>query len=128
MLIHLINSYYEYAQNTDADNILILSFEQMKKDPKATVNTIADYLGYRLSEDIIQKIVEQTKFAAMKLNPTANNGWMAEYHTEGATPFMRKGVVGDWRNYFTDEQSAKLDVLIREKLEGTDLVFDYGEQ
>ena len=113
---------------TDADNILILSFEQMKKDPKATVNTIADYLGYRLSEDIIQKIVEQTKFDAMKLNPTANNGWMAEYHTEGATPFMRKGVVGDWRNYFTDEQSVKLDALICEKLEGTDLVFDYGEQ
>ena len=50
----------------------------MKKDSKATVNTIADYLGYRLSEDIIQKIVKQTEFDAMKLNPTANNGWMVE--------------------------------------------------
>ena len=87
----------------------------MKKDSKATVNTIADYLGYRLSEDIIQKIVKQTEFDAMKLNPTANNGWMAEYHTEGATPFMPKGVVGDWKNYFTDEQSAKLDALIQAK-------------
>ena len=112
----------------DADNILILSFEQMKKDPKATVKTLADYLGYQLSEDVVQKIAEQTKFDNMKLNPTANNGWMEEYHTEGATPFMRKGVVGDWRNFFTDEQSTKLDALIREKLNGTDLVFDYGEQ
>ena len=41
---------------------------------------------------------------------------------------MRKGVVGDWRNFFTDDQSAKLDALLREKLSGTDLVFDYGEQ
>ena len=110
------------------DNILILSFEQMKKDSKVAVKTVADYLGYQLSGDIIQKIVDQTQFAAMKLNPAANNGWMAEYHTEGATPFMRKGVVGDWRNFFTDDQSAKLDELLREKLSGTDLVFDYGEQ
>ena len=53
----------------------------------------------------------------MKQNHTANNEWMKEYHTDqGATPFMRKGAVGDWRNYFTDEQSAKLDTLICEKL------------
>ena len=64
----------------------------------------------------------------MKQNPTANNEWMKEYHTEGATPFMRKGEVSDWRNYFTDEQTAKLDALIREKLNGTDLAFDYGDQ
>ena len=100
----------------------------MKKDPKAAVKTVADYLGYQLSEDIIQKIVDQTQFAAMKLNPTANNGWMVEYHTEGATPFMRKGVVGDWRNFFTDDQSAKLDALLRDKLSGTGLIFDYGEK
>ena len=57
---------------------------------------------------------------------------MKEYHTDqGATPFMRKGAVnliGDWRNYFTDEQSAKLDTLICEKLNSTDLVFDLGDQ
>ena len=112
----------------DAANILILSFEQMKKDPKAAVTTLADYLDYKLSEDVVQKIVKQTEFDNMKLNPTANNEWMKEYHTEGATPFMRKGIVGDWRNFFTDEQSAKLDAMLREKLSGTGLVFDYGEQ
>ena len=100
----------------------------MKKDPKAAVKTVADYLDYQLSEGIIQKIVDHTQFATMKLNPTANNGWMAEYYTEGATPFMRKGVVGDWRNFFIDDQSAKLDALLCEKLSGTGLIFDYGEK
>ena len=114
---------------TDADNVLILSFEKMKRAPQAAVKTLADYLGHQLSQDVVLKIAEQTKFDNMKHNPTANNEWMTEYHTDaGATPFMRKGVVGDWRNYFTDEQSAKLDALIHEKLNGTDLVFDFGDQ
>ena len=75
------NIIFVCSQCTDADNILILSFEQMKKDSKAAVKSVADYLGYQLSEDIIQKIVDQTQFSVMKLNPAANNGWMAEYHT-----------------------------------------------
>ena len=31
----------------------------------------------------------------MKLNPTANNSWMDEYHKNGAPSFMHKGVIGD---------------------------------
>ena len=101
----------------------------MKRAPQAAVKTLVAYLGYQLSQDIVLKIVKQTKFDNMKQNPTSNNEWMKEYHTDpGATPFMRKGAVGDWRNYFTDEQSAKLDAPLCEKLNGTDLVFDFGDQ
>ena len=101
----------------------------MKRDPQAAVKILANFLGQQLSQDIVLKTVEQTKFDNMKQNHTANNEWMKEYHTDQeATPFMRKGAVGDWRNYFTDEQSAKLDTLIGEKLNGTDLVFDFGDQ
>ena len=98
----------------------------MKRDPQTVVNTLADFLGYHLTKDVVSQIVEQTTFNSMKLNPAANNSWMEKYHKEGATPFMRKGVIGDWKNYFSDEQSARLDALVNEKVAGTDLVFDYG--
>ena len=34
---------------------------------------------------------------------------------------MRKGVVGDWKNHFTEEQAKRYDQLVAEKLKGTGL-------
>ncbi|GFY63962.1 sulfotransfer_1 domain-containing protein, partial [Trichonephila inaurata madagascariensis] len=35
--------------------------------------------------------------------------------------FIRKGVVGDWRNYFSPTQNARLEKKFRERTVGTDL-------
>ena len=98
----------------------------MKKDPQTSVRTLGDFLGYPLSKDVVSRIVEQAMFSNMKLNPATNNSWMEKYHNEGETPFMQKGIVGDWKNYFSDEQSARMDALVNERIADTDLVFDYG--
>ncbi len=39
--------------------------------------------------------------------------------------FFRKGVVGDWKNDFTQEQNGIIDRLIEEKLTPIGLSFDY---
>ena len=44
-----------------------------------------------------------------------------------ALAFMRKGEVGDWKNYFTPEQSAEMDKVCPEKLNGSGLEFDFGD-
>ena len=116
-----------FLQSTDSPNIHIECYENMKRNPHTAVSRVATFLGYNLSDDVIKNIVEQTKFANMKENPLCNNSWMNEYHKEGATPFLRKGIIGDWRNHFTDEQSAKMDILIAEKVGDTGIVFDYGD-
>ena len=99
----------------------------MKRDPYTAISNVGSFLGYQLSEDAIQKIVEETSFDKMKLNPTANNSWMDEYSKSGAPPFMRKGVIGDWKNYFSKEQSIKMDKLVAENMIETDLVYDFGD-
>ena len=40
---------------------------------------------------------------------------------------MRKGVIGDWRNLFTLEQSAYVDSQVAKILKPTGIVFDYGD-
>ena len=111
-----------------ANNILIVSYESMKMDLPQTVKTIADFLGYRLSPETISTIAEQTTFKAMKKNPAGNGDYYDEYRREKSSPFMRKGVVGDWRNYFTAEQSARMDEECAKRFSGSGLKFDYGPQ
>ncbi|KFM75293.1 Sulfotransferase 1C2A, partial [Stegodyphus mimosarum] len=41
-------------------------------------------------------------------------------HPEGVQ-VVRKGIVGDWRNYFSPEQNARLEEKFRERTAGTDI-------
>ncbi len=39
--------------------------------------------------------------------------------------FIRKGQVGDWKNYFTDEMNKKMDAAIEKYLKPVGLEFVY---
>ena len=100
--------------------ILILKYEDMKRDLKHSVSTIASFIEADLSDDIIDKIADMTRFAKMKNDNTANYSWHIR-----ELPFMRKGEVGDWKNFLTPEQSAEMDALCAERLKDTDITFEY---
>ena len=44
---------------------------------------------------------------------------------EGETSLLRKGVVGDWKNYFTPELNERFENEVLAKLEGSGLEFDF---
>ena len=122
----IYSHYLGWWLHKDASNILFLSYEQMKRDLSSVVTRVSSFLGYNLTDEVIQTIVKQSHFDNMKNNSSANKEYMNPY-TPGKTPFMRKGVIGDWRNVFTEEQSAKMDAVITDKLRASGLVFDYGD-
>ena len=107
----------------DCKNILVISFEWMKANHRAAVETIAEFLGRDLTPSTVSSIVEQSTLATMKTNPATNQSWLEAVYLKGSTPFLRKGKVGDWRSYFTDEQSARMDEEIKKKCHGTGLEF-----
>lgn len=101
----------------------------MRRDLEGSIAMIAEFLGYNLTPHTIMRIAEQATFKNMKRNSSANMSWMDKYRQDGQnTSFMRKGSVGDWRNHFTDEQSARMDTEITRKLSGSGLQFDFGEE
>ena len=110
----------------DSKNIVIVTFEQMKRDLPAVIGQVAAFLGYTLTDEVIRKIAEQTTFDCMKNNVVANKEYINPF-TFGAESFMRKGVIGDWKNLFTKEQSDRIDAIVADKLGGAGLVFDYGD-
>ncbi len=118
--------YLGWWAHKDASNILILTYEQMKRNLRSAVTTVADFLEYNLTDDVIDKIVLETTFDKMKENDAANKKYLDDL-TQSDIAFMRKGIVGDWKNVLTVKESARIDDIVTSKFTGTGLVFDYGE-
>ena len=109
----------------DDDNVLILKYEDMKKDLPSAVATVAKFIGQDISKELVEEIAHRTTFENMKKDSSANYEWMKKFAKPGGTDFMRKGVVGDWKNYFTPEQIARLDAVYDEKLKGTGIDLEF---
>ena len=111
-----------YTFNQNRENSLILRYEEMKKDPKAHVLKIAKFIGYDISDKVAELIVQKCEVKIVspifkRILPLKNE----------RSSFIRKGVVGDWVNYFSREQSEYVDPKCREHFEPVGIVFEYTQ-
>ena len=104
----------------DDENALFMKYEDMKKDLPAAVSQVASFMGTDISSDVIAKIATLTDFKSMKKESTAHRSVFTK-----SGNFFRKGMVGDWKNHLSPEQSAEIDAICAQRLEGTGLEFDY---
>ncbi|XP_037072597.1 sulfotransferase 1C4-like [Pollicipes pollicipes] len=105
-------------------NLLFIFFEEMKVDLKGVIRRVSDFLGKKLSADQMEMLCEHLKFDNFKKNPYVNFDMFKEVGMlSEQESFVRKGKTGDWKNYFTPEMNARMDVWIQERLQGTDLSF-----
>ncbi|XP_044165976.1 sulfotransferase 1C2-like isoform X4 [Acropora millepora] len=103
-------------------HILFLKYEDLKKDLYVNVRRVSEFLNKSLSEDVIAKIAHQCTFGEMKKN--SDNFSVKDIDSKPL--LLRKGEIGDWRNYFSAELSKKFDEILVSKLEGSGLSFDFG--
>ncbi|XP_067048557.1 sulfotransferase 1E1-like [Acropora muricata] len=109
-------------KHRDDPNVLFLKYEEMQKDLPSHVRRIADFLQKPLSDEIIDRIAEQCTFKGMMRNPKTFK------ITEGDDEIgliLRKGVVGDWKNYFTPEMNERFEKEVLAKLKGSGLEFEF---
>ncbi|KAI8489495.1 hypothetical protein Bbelb_326620, partial [Branchiostoma belcheri] len=117
----------EYWRHKDDGNLLFIKYEDMKRDLRGHVVKIANFLGKTLPEQRIDEVVANCTFSAMKKNPATNVTKNPIFKQRGAKDFefMRKGEVGDWKNWLSQEQNETLDTIYREKMKGLDLTFEF---
>uniref|UniRef100_A0A1E1XBG4 Putative sulfotransferase n=1 Tax=Amblyomma aureolatum TaxID=187763 RepID=A0A1E1XBG4_9ACAR len=145
---HLL-SWYEQRQNA---NVLFFTYEMMKKDTTSSVLKLADFLGeaygkeLRKDSALFSKVLDNCSVENMKdvfndsiatllkdllsLPPekalkSVEVLRQLETPVEGyheTEPFIRKGVVGDWKAHFTPDQIEKTKVWIKSKTEGSDVM------
>ena len=88
---------------------------------------IAEFLNKPLSDEVINRIAEQCTFSEMVKNGANYKlGGKADTESEhhGPRTLLRKGVVGDWKNYFTPELNERFENEVLAKLKGSGLEFD----
>lgn len=122
------NCWFEHVKSwcchSDEMNFLYITYEEMIKDLRPVVERIVSFLGMDLTPQQLNDVVEHSTFRNMKINPQANYQHVPGLllnHQLGA--FLRKGTVGDWKNYFTVAHNERFDKVYQEKMKDIPLSF-----
>jgi len=119
--LHMYGSYFHHVLGAwtlkDHPNMRFLWFEDMKMDIKKEVLLTCQFIDHPLTQEKLQELLNHISFNSMKNNPSVNIPRSAMQRGE----FIRKGEVGDSKNYFSDEREAKWNKWIKEMLEDTTL-------
>jgi hypothetical protein len=86
---------HSWHENRDPKASLELRYEQMLADPPATMTRVAEHFELDSSPDAIRDIVDAHSFHRLSKGRSPGQ--------ESSASFFRKGVAGDWRNYFTPQ-------------------------
>lgn len=110
-------SWWKYQ---DANNILFLKYEDLKRNFNHEIDKIAQFLHYPLTENLLNTIKGKTSFNNMREEEFSNLQEIG-----GMENFFRKGEIGSWQNLFTVRQSKQFDQLYAQRMAGTGLEFDF---
>ncbi|XP_073233452.1 sulfotransferase 1B1-like [Porites lutea] len=114
---HVLN----WWKHKDDPNVLFLKYEDLHKDLQYHVRVIADFLHKPLSDELISRIAAQCTFQGMKANEISYK----IRDEQESSPWLRKGVVGGWKSYFTTELNERFEKEVLAKLGGSGLEFDF---
>nr|XP_020634323.1 amine sulfotransferase-like [Pogona vitticeps]XP_020634324.1 amine sulfotransferase-like [Pogona vitticeps] len=107
-----------WSAHRDDFNILFLTYEELKKDLRSSVLKICSFLGKKLTEKEVDEVVDKATFDKMRKDRRANYKHLSSElvdHTRGS--FLRKGVVGDWKNMMTVAQNERFNHVFKKRVE-----------
>nr|XP_023970419.1 sulfotransferase 6B1-like [Chrysemys picta bellii] len=111
-------SYFDYLvewnKHMDDENVMAITYEELKENQTLGLKKIADFFGFSLSEEEIQTVAEKSSFKAMKEKSSKTHGAFGKI-------FFRKGIIGDWKDHFSEAQNKEMDRKFEECLAGTKL-------
>ena len=99
----------DWQANADSLNVLYLTYEELKQDPEAAIGKVAEFCGFQLDEQRLQRTLERTSFAYMKEHEDKFRPRLRDMKGnpigDQSPPgqFVRKGKAGGWQEYFDED-------------------------
>lgn len=126
----VFNHYLGFWRKRHESNVMFIRYEDMKKDLKGMIRKTAKFLEKPITDEQTNELADHLSFKNMKGNPAVNlkpimdvrNG--KDFFERTGKSFIRKGQIGDWKNFMTPELSEKFDKWTEENLRDTGLNFD----
>ncbi|XP_008590245.1 PREDICTED: bile salt sulfotransferase [Galeopterus variegatus] len=97
-------------------NFLMLSYEELSKDKRSTVEKICQFLEKKLEPEELDLVLKNSTFKAMEDNNRSNFSLLNETAFSSIPSIMRKGICGDWKNVLTVAQAEVFDKIFQEKM------------
>jgi len=124
------SSYFEYVkeawQQRHHPNVCLLFFEDMKKDLASSVKKVARFFGKDVGDEMVEALVDHLSFKQMRNNPAVNKEERRKLGLlTGEGSLLRKGEIGGWKSYFTDEMNRRMDEAIEKHFKPIGLEFQY---
>lgn len=109
-------SWYEHAGD---DNVLFMTYEEMSADTPAAVTRIGKFMGADCISDkaLLHAVLQHSSFESMSKD---QQRWSSR-RPDDMPAFVRKGVVGDWTNYFSPGQAGRLIEKLERRSGGSGL-------
>ncbi|XP_073511877.1 sulfotransferase 2B1-like isoform X1 [Phyllobates terribilis] len=107
-------------------NFMFQTYEDLQKDLRGSVIKICKFLGKELDDEAVDSVVENASFKSMKQNNMANYTlYTPGYMDQEKSPFMRKGIVGDWKTHFTVAQNEYFDKIYKAEMQDFSVKFPW---
>ena len=112
----------------DHPNLLKITYEEARRDTRGTLERVVAFLGKPVSDDRLEDVVAKTEFSAMKNNDLRFQMNVPDLREDrvGVGAFMRKGVVGDWKEEMSLADSEYLDATVVAPLEKAGVFLTYA--
>ncbi|CAF1263662.1 unnamed protein product [Rotaria sp. Silwood1] len=91
-------------------NVFFCTYEEMICDIKDIVLRLAMFLDVKLGDNLLEKVIQHSSFKSMRKDEKVFTG----ESPKDTFRFIRKGEIGDWHNYFNEEQSRLIDMKVKQ--------------
>uniref|UniRef100_A0A8D0HUW9 Sulfotransferase n=1 Tax=Sphenodon punctatus TaxID=8508 RepID=A0A8D0HUW9_SPHPU len=108
-----------WEEHRNDKNILLLFYEDMKKDLPKVVKKMCLFLGVNIGDGEVKEVCKKSSFSEMKNNTEKENRDPSHTVctlTSNRKLIFRKGAVGDWKNHFTPKQNRSFEEAFNKKM------------
>ncbi|XP_021341131.1 sulfotransferase family cytosolic 1B member 1-like isoform X2 [Mizuhopecten yessoensis] len=114
---------FESAKDIGAlRSVFTIQYEHLKMNPLPILKNLAAYLGVDLAEHTLMAINDKCSFANMSTaGARAKDNAIRQMSIDGSNFMFRKGIIGDWKNWFTVAQNETFDKIIETEMKDSSL-------